>query len=278
MELPSIEELKEYKREGISCENINIKGIFIPTKEAIERIQRINFFFESKIPVVLEGDTGTSKTKSIEVLCNILGKNDKLIRLNLSSETSIEDLMGRLISNKENWSGFSFVEGPFIDAYINGKILLLDEVNLVQKSIIQCIQSSLDSDEICVEIPGRKKKNQYYRNKDFMIICTQNPNSGGFASKREDLSEFLQRFQIVNFNKFTENELKEIAIKIAEKKNFTKKKIAENIGEFHHKWTTDEISKKSPQCFTIRDLSSTITSLKEIKPNQAILSFYGSRY
>ena len=44
MEIPSIEELKEYKREGISCENINIKGIFIPTKEAIERIQKINFF------------------------------------------------------------------------------------------------------------------------------------------------------------------------------------------------------------------------------------------
>ena len=158
MEIPSIEVLKEYKREGITCENINIKGIFIPTKEAIERIQKINFFFESKIPLVLEGDTGTSKTKSIEVLCNILGKSDKLIRFNLSSETSIEDLMGRLISNNENWSGFIFIEGSFIDAYINGKILLLDEVNLVQKSIIQCIQSSLDSNEICVEIPERKKK------------------------------------------------------------------------------------------------------------------------
>ena len=158
MEIPSIEELKEYKREGISCENINIKSIFIPTKESIERIQKINFFFESKIPLVLEGDTGTSKTKSIEVLCNILGKSDKLIRLNLSSETSIEDLMGRLISNNENWSGFIFIEGSFIDAYINGKILLLDEVNLVEKSIIQCIQSSLDSNEICVEIPERKKK------------------------------------------------------------------------------------------------------------------------
>jgi hypothetical protein len=38
------------------------------------------------------------------------------------------------------------------------------------------------------------------------------------------------------------------------------------------------MSKKSPQCFTIRDLSSIITSLKEIKPNEAILSIYGSRY
>ena len=33
MEIPSIEELKEYKHEGISCENINIKGSFIQKKQ-----------------------------------------------------------------------------------------------------------------------------------------------------------------------------------------------------------------------------------------------------
>ena len=131
--------------------------------------------------------------------------------------------MGRLISNNENWSGFSIIEGPFIDAYLNGKLLLLDEVNLVQKAIIQCIQSSLDSEKYVLKFQEEKNK-KYYRNEDFLIICTQNPNSGAFASKREDLSEFLQRFLIVNFNKFKEDELKEIAIKIAEKKNFTNKK------------------------------------------------------
>ena len=48
MKIPTIEELKKYKREGISYENINIKGIFIPTKEAIERIQKKNFFLNQK--------------------------------------------------------------------------------------------------------------------------------------------------------------------------------------------------------------------------------------
>ena len=66
-DLPTLEELKNHKRIGISCDNINIKGIFIPTEEAIERIQRINYYFESKIPVALEGGSGNSKTKSIEV-------------------------------------------------------------------------------------------------------------------------------------------------------------------------------------------------------------------
>jgi hypothetical protein len=59
---------------------------------------------------------------------------------------------------------------------------------------------------------------------------------------------------------------------------FQKKKIIEDIGDFHYKWTETNESKKSPQCFTIRDLSSTITSLKKEDPCQAILCFYGSRY
>ena len=36
--------------------------------------------------------------------------------------------------------------------------------------------------------------------------------------------------------------------------------------------------KKSPQFFTIRDLSSIISSLNKIEPCEAILCFYGSRY
>ena len=120
--------------------------------------------------------------------------------------------MGRLISDNEKWSGFSFIELPFIDAYTKGKILLLYEVNFVQKSVIQCIQSSLDSVKYVLKYLEEKKK--YFRNENFMIICTQNPNSGGFASKREDISEFLQRFQIVNFNKFKKEELMKIAFKL----------------------------------------------------------------
>ena len=34
----------------------------------------------------------------------------------------------------------------------------------------------------------------------------------------------------------------------------------------------------NPQCFTIRDLSSAITSLNAITPSQSIFCFYGSRY
>lgn len=54
---------------------------------------------------MLEGPTGTSKTKIIQVLCDVLKK--KLVRFNLSSETTIDDLIGRLGSEEEDfWSSF----------------------------------------------------------------------------------------------------------------------------------------------------------------------------
>jgi midasin (ATPase involved in ribosome maturation) len=141
---------------------------------------------------------------------------NKFIRFNLSSETTIEDFMGRLLSSGESWSGFKFVPRPFIEAYENGCNLLLDEVNLVQKNIIQSIQYGIDSKVLYIEVNGKMLK--YKKSKDFRIICTQNPKSGGFVSIREDLSEFLQRFQVIYFDRFSAQELNNIALLIHKKK------------------------------------------------------------
>ena len=116
-------------------------------------MQKIKNFFDSGIPVLLEGPTGTSKTKTIQVLCEILNK--KLIRFNLSAETTIEDLIGRLgSSNEDSWNSFTFIPGPFTEAFEKGYVLLLDEVNLGQKSVLQCMESALDTGEIIQDIPG----------------------------------------------------------------------------------------------------------------------------
>ena len=130
----------------------DIKGNFVSTNEARERLQKIKNFFDSKIPIILEGPTGTSKTKTIQVLCDITER--KLIRFNLSSETTIEDLIGRLgSSEKESWSSFQFVPGPFTEAFEKGYVLLLDEVNLGQKSVLQYMEASLDTRMIKQDIP-----------------------------------------------------------------------------------------------------------------------------
>ena len=129
------ERLKNIKRERLKINEEDIKGNFVLTEEADNRLQKIKNFFDAKLPIILEGPTGTSKTKTIQVLCKILKKILK--RINLSNETTIEDLIGRFGSGgNDSWSSFKFVPDAFAEAFKNGYVLLLDELNLGQKSVL----------------------------------------------------------------------------------------------------------------------------------------------
>lgn len=68
------ETLQKLEREKFDIKLEEIKGNFVLTEEAKERLQKIKNSFDSRIPVMLEGPTGTSKTKTIQVLCDILKK------------------------------------------------------------------------------------------------------------------------------------------------------------------------------------------------------------
>ena len=210
--------LLNLKRKSLIIEPEQIKGNFVLTEQAKERLQKIKNFFDKKIPILLEGPIASSKTKTIQVLCDILDK--KLIRFNLSSETTIEDLIGRLGSKGENsWSSFKFVPGPFTDAFEKGYVLLLDEINLGQKSVLQCMETALDTGEIKQDIPecGTIKVNIH---PNFIIVATQNPKSEGFANQRDELSAtFIYRFTVLEFPSFEIDELRIIANGIANKNN-----------------------------------------------------------
>lgn len=123
-------------------------------KEILFLLKKHVYEFKNFIinPIMLKGPTGTSKTKTIQVLCDL--QNLELIRINLSSETAIEDLMGRLVSNKDNSLSDLYKEGKFAEAYSKGKVLLLDEVNLEPNPILQCMLIALDSDKITQSVPG----------------------------------------------------------------------------------------------------------------------------
>ena len=272
------ETLKSVQRKPLEIDKTKLKGNFILTDEAYARIQKLYNQFELNNPIILEGPTGTSKTKTIQVLCDLKGY--ELIRINLSSETTIEDLMGRLISDKDNsFSGFIYKEGSFAEAYSKGKVLLLDEVNLAPNPVLQCILTALDSDKITQSVPGIGLKT-FYRHPNFRIVATQNPKVGAFSKTREKLSvKFLETFQIIEFPEFSAEELSKIAHDAAKKQNYLNEKIIDQISDFHNEWVKSENSKKSPQCFTIRDLNISIKSISEGKcPEDAISCFYGSRY
>ena len=69
----------------INKKNIKTKN-FIFTENAIKKLKEIKYYISHNYPVLLEGPTGTAKTKSVEILCEEMGL--KLKRFNLSSETN----------------------------------------------------------------------------------------------------------------------------------------------------------------------------------------------
>ena len=140
---------------NIKQENVKAKN-FIFTENAIKKLKEIKYYLSHNYPILLEGPTGTAKTKSVEILCEEMGL--KLKRFNLSSETKTADLFGRYAGDPDSLSGISFKEGIFIEAFKNGYTLLLDEINLASNQVLQSFEECLDSHKISCQIPGMSWK------------------------------------------------------------------------------------------------------------------------
>ena len=265
---------------------------YILTKEIKEKLSQLYIYMKNQIPCILEGETGTSKTFSAIILSKYLAKNwkkenlhenFKLIRFNLSSESKASDLIGKYTGAKNSFAGINFQPGPFITAFKEGHCLLLDEINLANPSLLQCIEEALDTKVLSIEVPGFPIE-PIPMHKNFCLVATQNPNKGFFTRKRNELKkQFLSRFQIITFNEFTQKELFEICKGMMEKSEFEKNKdIINDLIKFHLRWIQEPEVKNDIKYFTLREISLFIQTLTDGKnkllPYEIILIIYGSKY
>ena len=99
-------------------------------------------------PVLLEGSPGVGKTSLIQALAAASGH--KLVRINLSEQTDIGDLMGSDLpvpSDSPSSSSepkFSWCDGIFLKALKGGDWVLLDELNLASQTVLEGLNSTLD--------------------------------------------------------------------------------------------------------------------------------------
>lgn len=251
---------------------------FVFSEGAVKRLSIIAKYIECGVPVLIEGPTGASKTFSIEVVCSLLGK--KCERLNLCSDTSVSDLLGGGVGDEDSWSGITYVDGPFIRAFKEGHCLLLDEINLAPETILQCIEESLDSGIISVDIPGMPLR-EIEMSKGFCLVATQNPNKEYFIGKRQDLGlKFLSRFQVINFPELEKEELLTIAEGLAEKFKYNDSQdLIEVLVDFHYDWSNDPLISNDIQCFTIREIAATVKALSDDENfYDSVMTIYGARY
>ena len=269
-------------------EDFFLKLGYVLTDKSCEILSILIDCILSRIPVLLEGPTGTSKTRTTLIACEYItkiinekiGYDDSLLRVNLNEETKIDDLLIKFSGDDNSVSGLKVVEGPFFKAYTKGHKILLDNINLASREVLECIQQALDSRILSVELPGKILK-KYIMHKNFGIIATQNPNKGAFKNKRQELGiEFLSRFQKIYFPNFTKEELIDIAKGLAKQNNCKcPEDLLIDIITFHMDWQEENHLEEDVLCFTIREIEGIIRAIS-LKKNlyDAIMTIYGARY
>ena len=290
-----------FLQSNCSYENLLNNYNYILTEKAKDRLDKLYTYIKKGIPVLLEGETGTSKTLSAEIICKYIyeqsnkkekngeEKNDEekmYIKYNLSSDVKISDLMLKLIGDKNYLSGMKKVQGKFFKAFKEGIPLILDEINLASQEVLQCIEDALDSKVINIEIPNIGMAQQEM-NEGFCLIATQNPNKDKYSNKRHPLSKsFLSHFQIIKFPPFEIDELKEIAEQLFKSFNGKEgdekdKQFISDLINFHNTWTSKEDVKNEIICFTIREITASVKAYIDEKKENAfkiVKVIYGSRY
>ena len=293
-----LEKILEYSpKEYYPNENYLQKRNFILSEPAKKRLSLLNHYISKGINVILEGPTGTSKTLSADIICKSLNK--KIIKYNLNAETKINDLLIKYITDSESSTGLNLREGPLLDSFKNGKCCILDEINLTNPSVLHCMEDCLNSKKLIINLPGIQYK-EVLMNKNFCLIATQNPNSEEFKNKRNELTQkFLSNFQVIKFDKFSNDEIEFIANGLAKKfgyileqcsydkitENNKKKKIVKELSDFHNEWSEKAFNdEENKQIYTIREISATLYALIDKKDKKGenvydtIMIIYGGRY
>lgn len=248
---------------------------FIETEKSLQRINIVYDGIRSGIPILLEGETGTSKTRT--AIKAAIKNHQKPIVFSFSSQTTIEDMIGRMTKDTNSWSGFGFKYGPYTQAFMEGDCLILDEINLAHETVLQCIEASLDSGKLSLETSSGDKR-VITMHKNFHIIATMNPPAGRFAQKRSRLTmQFRSRFRSINFLDIEKEELLEIALGLAQNYQINDISSMNKLVDFHFSWKEKESNQI--HVFTIREISGTIKLMKEgLSLYESILIQYGSRY
>ena len=201
---------QEYKCNRKKAEDMS----FLFTEGSEERFNKLYYCIKFGIPVLLEGPTGTSKTLSSRIVCQIL--HHELIYFNLSPKTTIHDLLGHYADDKNSLAEINQKDGPFFTAFTQGKVILLDEINLASPSVLQFIENALENEILSIETPEKSLK-FVKMHPNFRIIAIQKITKWQSGLLQQSLSfKFISKFLTISYPAFTEDELLFIGKSFAE--------------------------------------------------------------
>lgn len=144
--------------------------------------------YRQKLPVLLNGPTGSGKTRLVEHMAWRLGR--PLFTVACHDDLGANDLTGRYIikGDEVNW-----IDGPLLMAVREGGIAYLDEVVEARKDVTVVIHPLTDHRRY---LPVEKRGKIFHAPEEFMMVISYNPN---YQSVLKELKPSTrQRFISIN--------------------------------------------------------------------------------
>lgn len=183
---------------GKVCSELNDFNLAAPTTAT--NVNRILRGMQLRKPILLEGPPAAGKTATIVALASASGH--KLVRINLSEQTEMSDLLGGDFPQEK--AGFHWCDGVLLTAIKNGDWVLLDELNLASQSVLEGLNSCLDH-RSTIYIPELGK--EFPCPPTFRVFAAQNPLAQGGGRKGLPKS-FLNRFTKVYVDALSDSDLR----------------------------------------------------------------------
>ena len=204
---------------SISVEEFKLvdEPFYIPINNEVKIFEEA---YNSKIPVILKGPTGSGKTRFVEYMAWRLKKKSStspLITVACHEDLTASDLVGRYLIEDQTTK---WIDGPITRAARIGAICYLDEVVEARKDTTVLIHPLTDYRRL---LPIEKKGELIEAPDGFMLVLSYNP---GYQSITKDLKQSTrQRFVSIEFDYPPE----EIETKIIAKESGCSPKIAASL-------------------------------------------------
>lgn len=150
--------------------------------EALRKARTNNLF------AMFYGAPGCGKTALVEAafgndLYTVLGTGD----------TEVGDLVGGYIQLQDG--GFEWVDGPLVKAAEEGKVLLIDEVGLIDPKVMSIVYGLMDGRKELV-VTANPDRGTVKAKDGFYVVAATNPNAPGVRLSEALLSRFLLQVEM----------------------------------------------------------------------------------